>query len=208
MRVRRNASCAMPRACTRKIVKDQVRRQPRELPVHRPRRHDGRLGASDGEARRRHETTVSGHCPTGRGRQPRGRWRHRLLGRQATIFGRAPLRLCEARRDPSPLLGARVERHVRRRQTTPETPGINIRIKPSSSADELGNLVDGWAGPRPTRPCVNEPDRRDPSRVPAPPQIIKPRESVTIVVSLPTNTCRSLRRHSAKFRNISRGLSR
>ena len=34
MRVRRNASCAMPRACTWRTVKDQVRRQPRELLVH------------------------------------------------------------------------------------------------------------------------------------------------------------------------------
>ena len=116
MRVRRNASCAMPRACTRKIVKDQVRRQPRELPVHRPRRHDGRLGASDGEARRRHETTVSGHCPTGRGRQPRGRRRRRLLGRRAITIGRALRGRREARRDTSTLLRARVERHVERRR--------------------------------------------------------------------------------------------
>ena len=84
MRVRRNASCAMPRACTRRIVQDQVRRQPRKLPVHCPSRHNRCLGDSIGETWRRHKTTVSGHRPVGRGRQPRRRRRgrsQRLLGR-------------------------------------------------------------------------------------------------------------------------------
>ena len=80
----KNASCAMPRACTRRIVQDQVRRQPRKLPVHCPSRHNRCLGGSIGETWRRHKTTVSGHSPVGRGRQPRRRrrWRsQRLLGR-------------------------------------------------------------------------------------------------------------------------------
>ena len=49
----------------------------------------------------------------------------------------------------------------------------DIRIMASTSAVELGNLEPEQDEPRPTGPCVSEPDPRDPSRDPAPPQIIK-----------------------------------
>ena len=58
-------------------------------------------------------------------------------------------------------------------QTTPEANGTCIKIMASISAVELGNLEPEQDEPRPTGPCVSEPDPRDPSRDPAPPQIIK-----------------------------------
>ena len=58
-------------------------------------------------------------------------------------------------------------------QTTPEANGTCIKIMASISAVKLGNLEPRQDEPSPTGPRVSEPDPRDPSRDPAPPQIIK-----------------------------------
>ena len=88
-------------------------------------------------------------------------------------------------------------------QATPEAIGIWNKIMASTSAVELGNLEPEQDEPRPTGPCVIEPDPRDPCRDPAPPQIIRNHGRHTIVARdlstqihgelNPHHTCRNLR---------------
>ena len=92
-------------------------------------------------------------------------------------------------------------------QATLETGGMKKRSQPSSSADELGRFGALKDEPRPIHSCVTETDRRDPSRVPAPPQIIMTQGSHAIVaIDLSTQIHGEL--HTSQLGQFSGGICR
>ena len=102
-----------------------------------------------------------------------------------------------------PLHPPMVSLHVE--QTTPEAIGTDIKSMASTSAVELGDLEPGEDEPRPTGPCANEPDPRDPSRDSAPPQIIINHGRHAIVASdLSTQIHGEL--HTSQLGTFSRGI--
>ena len=77
----------------------------------------------------------------------------------------------------------------------------------AAPTDERGRLVAARDEPRPIQSCENETDPRDPSRVPAPPQIIITQGSHAIVaIDLSTQIHGEL--HTSQLGTFSGGICR